>query len=70
MDWLSIIGLLVFLILGIAIILFFAKIIWFLLPATIVAVIVFFLTFDLTWTGIAFLIIAVLSLFLKLRRKR
>jgi len=68
MDWLSILGIVVFLIIGIAIILFITKIIWFLLPAAIVGLVVFFLTFNLYSTGIAFVAVAIISLMLKLRR--
>jgi len=37
-----------------------------LIPAILVAVVVYFLTGDLLWTGIAFLIVAALSLLSKL----
>ncbi len=37
-----------------------------LIPAIIVAVIVWFLTYDLFWTGIAFLVVALLSLIAKI----
>ncbi len=37
-----------------------------LIPAIIVAAIVFFLTGDLFWTGIAFLVVALLSILLKI----
>jgi hypothetical protein len=68
MDWLSILGIVVFLIVGIGIILFITKIIWFLLPAALVGIVVFFLTFDLYWTGIAFIAVAIISLIMKLRK--
>lgn len=68
MDWLPLLGIAAFLIIGIAIILFIAKIIWFLLPAAIAAVVVFIFTFNLYWTGIAFVAVAVISLILKLRK--
>ncbi len=68
MDWLSLLGVAVFLIVGVAIILFIAKIIWFLLPAALVGLVVFILTFNLYWTGIAFVAVAIISLILKLRR--
>lgn len=71
MDWLLLLGLMVFLIIGIAIILFIAKIIWFLLPAAFVGVIVFFLSgYSLYWTGVAFLVVAVLSLILRIKGSR
>ncbi len=68
MDWLSLVGVVVFLIIGVAIILFIAKIIWFLLPAALVGLVVFFLTFNLYWTGVAFIAVAILSLILKIRK--
>ena len=37
-----------------------------LIPAIIVAAIVYFLTYDLFWTGIAFLVVALLSLIAKI----
>jgi membrane protein implicated in regulation of membrane protease activity len=68
MDWLVILGIAAFLIIGISIILFITKIIWFLLPAAIVAVVVFILTTDLYWAGIAFVAVAIISLILKLKK--
>jgi hypothetical protein len=68
MDWLAVLGIVAFLIIGLAIILFITKIILFLLPAAIVAVVVFVLTTNLYWTGIAFVAIAVISLIWKLSR--
>ncbi len=68
MDWLVILGIVAFLIIGISIIIFITKIIWFLLPAAIVAVIIFALTTDLYWAGIAFVAVAIISLILKLRK--
>lgn len=71
MDWLLVLGVVVFLIIGIAIILFIAKIIWFLLPAAFVGLVVFFLSgYNLYWTGVAFLVVAVLSLILKIKGSR
>jgi len=40
-----------------------------LVPAAIVAAIVFFLTFDLWWTGVAFLIVTILLVLFKILRK-
>ena len=37
-----------------------------LIPAIIVALIVYFLTYDLFWTGVAFLVVAALSILAKL----
>lgn len=70
MDWLTVLGVVVFLIIGVAIILFIAKIIWFLLPAAFVGVVVFFLSsYNLYWTGVAFVVVAILSLLLRLRKR-
>ena len=51
MDIIAFIGFLALVIIGIAIVLFIVRLIWMLLPAALVAAIVFFLTFDLWWTG-------------------
>jgi membrane protein implicated in regulation of membrane protease activity len=70
MDWLSLLGIVVFLIIGVAIILFIAKIIWFLLPAAFVGVVVFFLSsYNLYWTGVAFVVVAILSLLIRLKKR-
>lgn len=69
MDWLSLLGVVVFLIIGVAIILFIAKIIWFLLPAALVGLVVFFFTFNLYWTGVAFVVVAIISLLIRLKRR-
>jgi len=52
----------VLLIIGIVIIVFVAKVLFFFLPAAIIAIVVWFLTGDKMLTGIAFLIIAVISI--------
>ncbi len=55
--------LLILLIVGILIILFIAKVLFFFLPAAIVAIVVWFITDgDKLLTGIAFLIIAAISI--------
>ena len=36
------------------------------IPAIVVALIVYFLTYDLFWTGVAFLVVALLSLIAKI----
>jgi hypothetical protein len=69
MDIISLLGFLALIIIGIAIILFVVKVIWMLVPAAIVAAIVFFLTFDLWWTGVAFLIVTILIVLFKILRK-
>jgi hypothetical protein len=50
------------LIIGIAIIILIVKILLFILPATIIALVVWLLTGSLFWAGAAFLIIAFLAL--------
>jgi len=50
------------LIIGIVIIVVLAKIFLFVLPAAIVAIIVWFLTGSVFWAGIAFLVVALISL--------
>jgi len=58
--------LLILLIIGIVVIIIIAKVLLFVLPAAIVAAVVWFLTRSLFWAGVAFLAIAFLSV---LRRK-
>ena len=58
--------LLILLVIGIVIIIIIAKVLLFVLPAAIVAGVVWFLTRSLFWAGVAFLAIAFLSI---LRRK-
>ena len=62
-DWFILLALFV---IGILLIVFIAKAFWFLLPAGIVAILVFVFTGDLMWTGVAFLGIAALSLLRKI----
>ena len=62
-DWFI---LLILFVIGILLIVFIAKAFWFLLPAGIVAILVFVFTGDLMWTGVAFLGIAALSLLRKI----
>jgi len=69
MDPITTLGLLALIIIGIAIILLFVKIVWFLVPPAIIAVIVYLLTFDLWWAGVAFLAVVVLSVLVKIFRK-
>ncbi len=56
-DW---VFLLILVIIGLVIIVLI-KLFLVLIPAIIVALIVWFLTYDLFWTGIAFLVVALLS---------
>jgi len=59
--------LLILLVIGLIIIVVIAKVLLFFLPAVIIAAVVWFLTdFSLFWAGVAFLIVAFLSVF---RRK-
>jgi len=58
-------ALIVLIIIGIIIVVLI-KLFLVLIPAILVAVVVYFLTGDLLWTGIAFLIVAALSLLSKL----
>ncbi len=62
-DWFILLALFV---IGILLIVFIAKAFWFLLPAGIVAILVYVFTGDLMWTGVAFLGIAALSLLRKI----
>ncbi len=50
------------LIIGIAIIIILAKVILFVLPAGIIALVVWFLTGSFFWAGVAFLVVAFISL--------
>jgi membrane protein implicated in regulation of membrane protease activity len=70
MDVISFLGFLALVIIGIAIILLIVRAIWMLIPAIIVAAIVFFLTFNLWYTGIAFLVMAILTVLFKILRKK
>jgi len=54
--------LLMLLAIGFIIIVFIAKVLFFFLPAAIIALVVWFLTGKESWAGIAFLVIAVLSI--------
>ena len=63
---LSLILLIVLIIIGLLVI-FFIRLFLILIPAVIVAAIVYFLTGgDLFWTGIAFLVVALLSLIVRI----
>lgn len=67
-DIVSFFGFLALVIIGIALILIIVRLVWMLIPAAIVAAIVFFLTFDLWYTGVAFLVIAFLTVLFKILR--
>ena len=59
---LDIVLLLLFLAIGLAIIILLAKVLLFALPAAIIALVVWFLTGNLLWAGVAFLVVALISL--------
>lgn len=63
---LDIVVLIILLVIGLAIIVLLVKVFLFVLPAAIVAFIVWFLTGSIFWAGIAFLVVAFLSLLAKL----
>ena len=60
------IGFLIILVIIGLIIIFLIRIFLVLIPAILVAIVVYFLTGDLFWTGIAFLVVAALSILAKL----
>ena len=59
---LDVILLILLLVVGLVIIILLAKVLLFALPAAIVALVVWFLTGSVFWAGVAFLIIALISL--------
>ncbi|MBP1929536.1 membrane protein implicated in regulation of membrane protease activity [Methanolinea mesophila] len=69
MDIAATVGFLALVIIGILIILLILRVIWMLLPAAIIAIIVFFLTFNLWYAGVAFLIIAVITVLAGILRR-
>ncbi len=62
----DVILLLVLLVIGLIVIIVIAKVLLFFLPAAIIAVVVYFLSGSFLWAGVAFLVVAFLSVF---RRK-
>ena len=66
MDPLEIGLAILFIILGLIIVVFVVKALFMLIPAAVVAVIVYYLTGSPLYTGIAFLVIAAISLLKKL----
>jgi len=58
---LEIIALLILLAIGLVIIILIAKVLFFFLPAVIIAIVVWLLTDSWFWAGVAFLIIAFIS---------
>jgi hypothetical protein len=65
LGWLNLPLLLILIIIGLIIIVLI-KLFLVLIPAIIVAAIVYFITGDLFWTGIAFAVVALLSLIAKI----
>lgn len=67
MSWLGydLLGLIALIIIGL-IIIFVIRLLFILIPAALVAFVVWFLTRSLWWAGIAFLVIAALSILKKL----
>jgi len=61
-DLYGILLLFLLLLIGIIIIVLIAKVLLFILPAGIIALVVWFLTGSLFWAGIAFLLVAFISL--------
>jgi len=62
----EVVALLILLIIGLIIIIVIAKVLLFFLPAAIIAVVVWFLTdYSFFWAGVAFLVVAFLSVFRK-----
>jgi hypothetical protein len=55
--------LLILLVVGLIIIVVISKVLLFFLPAAIIAAVVWFLTGSFFWAGVAFLVIAVISVF-------
>jgi hypothetical protein len=68
MDLISLMGFAALVIVGVALVVFVVKVVWALLPAAIVAAIVFIFTASMWWAGVAFLAVIVLSLLAKLVR--
>jgi hypothetical protein len=53
------------LVIGLVIIIALAKVLLFVLPAAIIAIVVWFLTGSIFWAGVAFLVIALISLVMR-----
>jgi membrane-associated HD superfamily phosphohydrolase len=61
-NLLGLIALIVMVVIGLVILIFVVKLVLMFIPTAIVAFVVWFLTHSLWWAGIAFLVIAVLSI--------
>jgi len=68
MDIISFLGFIALVIIGIAIILLIVRLIWMLIPAAVIAAIVYIFTFNLWYTGVAFLIVAFITVLFKIFR--
>ncbi|GEM_PF-1392376 len=64
----SLMGFAALVIVGVALVVFVVKVVWALLPAAIVAAVVFIFTASMWWAGVAFLAVIVLSMLAKLVR--
>jgi hypothetical protein len=69
MDITATVGFLALVIIGILIILLILRVVWMLLPAAIIAIIVYFLTYNLWYAGVAFLVIAVITVLAGILRR-
>ena len=69
MDIAATVGFLALVIIGILIILLILRVVWMLLPAAIIAIIVHFLTYNLWYAGVAFLVIAVITVLAGILRR-
>jgi hypothetical protein len=69
MDIAATVGFLALVIIGILIILLILRVVWMLLPAAIIAIIVYFLTYNLWYAGVAFLVIAVITVLAGILRR-
>lgn len=58
----DVVFLILLLVIGLVIIVLLAKVLLFVLPAAIIAFIVWFLTGSIFWAGVAFLVVALISL--------
>ncbi len=67
-DIVSFFGFIALVIIGIAIILLVVRLVWMLIPAAVIAAIVFLFTLNLWYTGLAFLAVAFLTVLFKILR--
>ncbi|MCU0632900.1 MAG: hypothetical protein MUC66_07995 [Methanolinea sp.] len=69
MDIISLVGFLALVIVGIALVLFLIKLVWSLVPAAVVALLVYLMTSSFWWAGVAFLAVVLITLVYKLLAK-